>query len=240
MRSALLLLLGFVFLVACGDSVTPRRDVGPPDDAPANDDAPITPTGDMDGDGLCDATEASRGTDPLSPDTDRDGFIDSAEVLLGFDPLGNGSPERERTHIMRETPEGALQVPIEVVVFGRGEDYTGAFESLGTPDLAGSSAAQFYLASEPVFAEPPDNVAFIDTEAEAFRAVEGRTLLGFEARFAFGDATPRVCNRAYLWRYNVKRSDGRLVSASRHVIVVLPPGATIAGGPWCLPEGGCI
>lgn len=233
--------LAALALSGCGDSTLPSPDGGPPADAPDVDgDATILPTGDMDGDGLCDETERMRGTDPLVQDTDLDGFIDSAEVLLGFDPLGNMSPDRDRTYVMRETPEAALQVPIEVVVFGRGEDYTGAFESLGTPDLAGTTAESLYLTSEPVFGEPADNVAFIDPEAEAFRAVEGRTLLGFEARFAFGDATPRVCNRAYLWRYNVKRSDGRLVSASRHVIVVLPPGATIAGGPWCLPEGGCI
>jgi hypothetical protein len=43
--------------------------------------------GDSDGDGLSDAEEASRGTDPANPDTDNDRFPDGFEVAAGSDPL---------------------------------------------------------------------------------------------------------------------------------------------------------
>ena len=42
---------------------------------------------DTDGDGLGDADEAVRGTDPRRPDTDGDGLLDGFEVRHGFDPL---------------------------------------------------------------------------------------------------------------------------------------------------------
>ena len=42
---------------------------------------------DTDGDGLGDADEAARGTDPGRPDTDGDGLPDSFEVRHGLDPL---------------------------------------------------------------------------------------------------------------------------------------------------------
>ncbi len=42
---------------------------------------------DTDGDGLGDADEAARGTDPRQPDTDGDGLRDGFEVRYGLDPL---------------------------------------------------------------------------------------------------------------------------------------------------------
>jgi hypothetical protein len=48
---------------------------------------------DMDGDGLLDLEEATRGTNALNPDTDGDGFTDGNEVLvLRTDPLDAGDP----------------------------------------------------------------------------------------------------------------------------------------------------
>ena len=41
---------------------------------------------DADGDGLADAEEADRGTDPRNPDTDGDGADDGTEVANGTDP----------------------------------------------------------------------------------------------------------------------------------------------------------
>ncbi len=234
MRFSVLLL--WVFGIGCGTSTAPGDGGG--EDAVVEDGF-VDPRIDSDEDGLCDATERERGTDPFLADTDFDGFLDSTEITLGFNPLGNTSPDRDTVFFLRENPASALQVSIERVIRGRGENYTGAFESLGDPDLGGATAATFYVESLPVFADPPDNVALIDEENEVFRAVTGTTLLGYEARFAFGDAVPRVCNRAYSWRYNVKRSDGALVAANRYVIVVLPTGATM-GDAWCLPEGGCF
>lgn len=42
---------------------------------------------DPDGDGLTNAQEATRGTDPFKADTDGDGFLDSDEIVVGSNPL---------------------------------------------------------------------------------------------------------------------------------------------------------
>ncbi len=142
--------------------------------------------------------------------------------------------------ILQENPEASLQIPVEVTVSGSGEDYGGAFESVIVPDRGDQSAETFYLESLPTFAVPPENAAVIDEESETFRAVVGRTLLGFEVRFAYGSALGRECIRAYPFRYNVKRSDGRLVAVERKLLLILPRGQTLATGEWCTPDGGCI
>ena len=49
------------------------------------------PNADPDGDGLSNAQEISRGTDPLGKDTDNDGWPDGLEVALGSDPLNPNS-----------------------------------------------------------------------------------------------------------------------------------------------------
>ncbi len=235
------LLAVLVFAMACGDDsgVTPRIDAGrfdgdPPPDVPAN--------ADTDNDGVCDATEIERGLNPTLDDTDADGFSDYAEVLLGFNPVDGASPNRDTVLILRESDVGAVQVPLTVSIRGSGEDYEGAFQSLGAPDEAGDTAMTFFTESVATFAEPMENVAILDAENQAFRGVVGRTLMGFEVRFEFaGEATPRGCARGYEWRYNVKRSDGRIVSAQTYLLLVLPPGQTLEGSAeWCLPFGGCI
>ncbi|MFC7500889.1 PASTA domain-containing protein, partial [Nocardioides sp. GCM10030258] len=47
---------------------------------------------DTDGDGLSDADEATRGTNPTIADTDLDGVSDGAEVTAGTDPLNPLDP----------------------------------------------------------------------------------------------------------------------------------------------------
>lgn len=231
-RPLALALIAGTLLLGCGDSTTRPLDAGGGVDAPAG--------GDSDRDGVCDSTETARGTDPASGDSDEDGFSDYAEILLGFDPLDPASPDRDQVHILRESPEATLQIPITQRVRGAGEDYSAAFEALGSPDDAGDTAATFYEGSVATFAEPPENVAVVDATSEAFRGVVGTTLLGFELRFAFGGATPRLCARGHRWRYNIKRSDGRLVGAPSGLLLVLPPGDTLATTDWCLPARGCL
>lgn len=210
----------------------PLPDSGREDVPPSN--------GDSDGDGLCDVTEISRGTDPTLIDSDADGFTDYAEVIYGFNPIVPSSPDRTTVFILQENPAASLQIPIEVTVTGSGEDYGGAFESVIVPDRGDQSAETFYVESLPTFAVPSENAAFIDEDAETFRAVVGRTLLGFEVRFAFGDTLGRDCIRAYPFRYNVKRSDGRLIALERNLLLILPRGQTLATGEWCVPDGSCI
>ncbi len=228
---ARVLILGV--LVGCGDSTSVERDAS--DDEDATD-----PGGDRDRDGVCDGTELARGTDADASDSDEDGFSDYAEILGGFDPLDPSSPDRDQVYVLRETPEASLQVPLTQSVRGAGEDYSGAFEATGRPDDAGDTAATFYTGSVATFAEPPENASVVDPTGEAFRGVVGRTLLGFELRFAFGGATPRLCARSHRWRYNIKRSDGRLIGAQGGLLLILPPGQTLATAQWCLPAGGCI
>lgn len=74
---------------------------GNPNDTPNADASPATPVDagpDRDGDGLSDADEQARGTDPDNPDSDGDGVSDGDEVDRGIDPLdpdsdGDGIPD---------------------------------------------------------------------------------------------------------------------------------------------------
>lgn len=69
-------------LPAMGDAATPLPGV---DAGPRPDPRPTAPP-DADGDGLSDADEATRGTDPSNEDSDGDGIGDGAEVVAGTDP----------------------------------------------------------------------------------------------------------------------------------------------------------
>ena len=51
----------------------------------------LDPAGDEDRDGLTNAEETARGTDPLNPDTDGDGYPDGVEVTAASDPLNPAS-----------------------------------------------------------------------------------------------------------------------------------------------------
>jgi len=87
LRSAALLAL--LCAVGCtGDPVTPTE---PPDTTEPVD---TTALDDDDGDGLTNAEEATRGTDPLRADSDRDGLDDGAEVHdVGTDPLDDDTDD---------------------------------------------------------------------------------------------------------------------------------------------------
>lgn len=186
---------------------------------------------DTDRDGLCDRTEASYYTDPADPDTDDDGYPDGVEVIDGDDPLAPAEPLRERVVFLTESADATAMLTVTQAVRGAGESYTGAFQTLRTPDLYGREAAAFFVKALATLANPPDNVIAID--GEQFIGVMGRTLLVFDLSFAFGSELPRSCASAYPFRYNIKRQDGRLVSTTRYTLVVLPPGQTPASAPWC-------
>lgn len=189
---------------------------------------------DRDGDGLCNETELMRGSDPDNPDTDSDGFSDFWEVLIGTDPLDPTRPSRDLVLVLRESgPTASLIAPIEIAVTGAGEDFSGAFEAEVIADPAGDTAGTFFLGANASFAAPGDNVAIVD--GESFRAVVGRTLLGFELEFGYlGD--PRECARALPFRYNVKRSDGVVVASRRLFLVVMPANVMLGAATWCVPD----
>lgn len=238
-RGGFLVAVLVTLVAGCPDSTVPPPPN--PNDDGGFEDGSIDPTLDSDMDGLCDVTEIARGTDPSRSDTDGDGFSDRIEIQLGFDALLPASPNREIIHTMRENPEATLQVEIVQEVRGEGEEFTGAFEGLPVTDLAMLTAADFYVGSEALYADPIENVGAVDESAETFRGVVGRTRLAWEVRFAFGSGLVRDCVRAYPFRYNVKRSDGTFLSAQRHYLVILPIGDTLATAEWCVaPGSGCF
>lgn len=211
----------------------------PPGDAGAEDAEVPDPFVDTDGDGLCDSTELARGTDPLAIDTDDDGLTDRVEVDLGYQPTRPSSPEREALVFLTENERGGVQVPIERVVRGEGENYTGTFEPLPVSDRLDLTAGDFFTTALAVGAVPRENVFEIAPEEQRFYGVVGRTQLVFEVRFAFGDNVARSCARAYPFRYQIKRSDGRLLYIGRFLLVVLPVGDRLDTTEWCVFDGRC-
>lgn len=59
-------------------------------------------TADSDGDGLSNADELQRGTNPLNPDTDGDGFSDGEEVEFGSNPLDKDGTPISNGFVLRE------------------------------------------------------------------------------------------------------------------------------------------
>jgi hypothetical protein len=186
---------------------------------------------DRDGDGICNEGELDLGSDPDDPDTDDDEYPDGVEILFGFDALLAASPPRERVIFLRENEASGTQVTVTAEVEGAGEDYAGAFEALDAVDDFGLRADAFYTDSVALFANPDVNVGLVDQER--FRGVVGLTRLSFEIRFAFRNATPRLCLRAYPFRYNIKPSNGDERRSGTHLLVVLPVGDDLATGTWC-------
>lgn len=191
---------------------------------------------DSDGDGLCDDTELARGTDPSRPDTDGDGFSDRVEVDFGYNPTRTDSPNRELVVRVREAVGAAVMVPVAYVARGEGESFTGAFQAMPVVDAQGVTADDFYAGSLAVGAEPMHNVFEVVPDEQRFDGVFGRTQLVFVVSLESPATEPRGCRRAYPWRYNVKRSDGRLVFSRRFLLVVEPEGEA----DWCAPVGPCI
>ena len=197
-------------------------------------------TQDSDGDGLCDATEIAWGTDPNAVDSDLDGFTDRAERDFGYAPLVPDSPPRDVLVFMAEGAGSTVQLPVEVVVRGRGETYSGGFQALPIANRLGYDADTFLELAHAVGANPMENVFEVQGPEQRFAGVFGRTQLTYELRFAFGSATARECVTAFPFRYQVKRDDGRTVGFGRYLLVLLPAGQRLDTASWCVPDGGCI
>jgi hypothetical protein len=237
MRLRALALALVVFSISgCPESNNPPP---PPDGALADGsdiDSSLGIGVDTDGDGVCDRTEMFEGTDPMLVDTDGDGFTDRVELDFGFDPTRPDSPERTSILFMEETEVATAQFPVEVVVRGSGESFSGSFEALPVADLAGINATNMYVGSFAVGAMPRDNVFEIQSDEETFVSVVGNTQLTFEVRFAFGLNLPRLCTRAYPFRYNVQNETGALIDAGRYLLIILPDGERLDTTEWCQPE----
>lgn len=220
---------GLCALAGCRNPVQPIPQDGGPD-------ANVVVYTDSDGDGLCDQTELSRGTDPTIPDTDGDGVSDRVEIDFGFQPTRTDSPDRELLLYVSEAAGASIDVPIAHIVRADGESFTGAFQALPVIDAESASAMDFYSGSIAIAADPMQNVFQVVPEEERFDGVIGRTQLLYQVTFQSPAVEPRGCMRAYPWRYNIKRNDGTLVFARRYLLVVVPDGPAA----WCAPVGGCI
>lgn len=227
-------------LGGCPQTVEPP----PPDDAGMlPPDGRVLDFTDSDLDGLCDRTEISRGTDPSLDDTDGDGLSDRFEIDFGYEPLRTDSPENDSLVFLTEMAGAGTQASFQYATprSTTGATYAGAFEAQAVPDVLDLSAADFFVAASAIGADPMQNVFEVREEEQRFVGVTGRTLLIFEARFAFASNVPRVCARGYPFRYLVKReNDGVLVSSQRRILVIVPAGERIDTADWCVPEGMCI
>ncbi len=227
------LVLSVALLTGCPGTTEPPSDAstdGLADGAPDR--------GDDDGDGLCNQTELDRGTDPLDPDTDADGYSDFVEVFNNYDPLVPAVPTDDVVFRLLEMPGSMVRASHTLVIRGSGQDYAGAFESRDARDADGLTAADFWDGSVALFANPPENVAVVEADAERFRGVVGTTELNFETTFTYDASVGfESCLRAYPFRYQVKRSDGTVLAFERYLLVVVPP---INTGEWCTPALPCF
>lgn len=230
-------LLACAALVAgCPDSRPPAPpviDLGPRPDG-------FAPPGiDTDADGVCDDTEFRFGLDPRRADTDADGFPDWFEIAAGFEGNSPSSPPRSELLPLVESAESEVVTSIVATVNGEGETYTGSIDPQIVRDGFGVDAGNFFVSAMATGAEPLGNVVRIDAPARTWESVRGRTLLFSEVRFRFGTETARGCVRGYPFRYYTKSDAERIVASSRRILILSPPGATPATGPWCAPAGPC-
>jgi len=225
----LLLALAALGAPACGSP--PRSDAGPRPDAPVG-------IFDSDGDGICDDTERSRGTDPLSTDTDGDGFSDLVEIHIYSDALMIDSPDRDDLVVLPVERLATASVPLTFSVRGEGGSYVGGFSA--RPRVLGddTSANDFYLRATAVAATPPANVAQL--EAERFVGVVGRTLFTYQIDFEYRDDALLECMRAYPFTYQLKLEDGSIVGIQSRILLVAPRGMEPGVGDWCPPTAGCF
>jgi hypothetical protein len=100
----------------------------------------LVPGSDADGDGLTNAQEIQRGTDPTNPDTDGDGFADGLEVTLASDPLNPTSVPVLPS--LRETASLAFSVLNGVVSGGAIRETESATYSILNGSVSGAGLTE--------------------------------------------------------------------------------------------------
>ena len=242
-RAALALLIGGC--AGCGTvSSAAPTDAGRTDtgrvDRPGTDAGPVR-TGDRDGDGVCDATEAMAGTDPARGDTDGDGLTDLYELRFGTDPLNSREPDAVDRVQLREAPSEVVLTDFPVVVDAQGGVVAGLWQDrgVGVDDRLASAWVTFELPA--VAADPPGVVQEIS--GSRFVGVLGRARLAWRLTTrsrggaAGGDgAVVRLgCRRAYEFVLVALEDGGEALRSRRMTLDVLP--AQGGSGTWDAVDG---
>jgi hypothetical protein len=226
--------------LGCGTSTSvpgdaAARDARTTDRTVASDS--LSPTADSDGDGVCDATEAARRSDPARADTDFDGLLDGFELRYGSDPLNANSPSSRDRWILDERAGSEWPLPWSVRWDGMGEGLlvTLLDRGVGVDDRRVTEVSDFVV--EAVNADP---VAFITgAEGPRFFGVRGPVRLEWRLTARWRDVpgdggVPAAlgCRRAYESLAIVKQDGGETVAARRIVLDVNPPTMDDGVSPW--------
>ena len=228
--------------VACGrvtaatpDAATVTRDNGPARDRGPAVDAP-SETADRDFDGLCDATEVARRTDPDAADSDFDGLTDGFELRYGSDPRNGRDPSSRDRMQLEERADSTWPTPWFVEWRGMGEGLLVTVLDRGT-GLDGRRITEVAdITVEAIGANP---AAFVGgAEGARFFGVGGpvrlewRITAAWSAREAPDGGAPFTlgCRRAYEGLAIVKQDGGDTVAARRLVLDVIPSPNALDGG----------
>jgi hypothetical protein len=240
-RAALTLLIGVFAGCGAGSTAAPadagRTDTGRRTDRGPGVDTGPARTGDGDGDGVCDATEAMAGTDPARGDTDGDGLTDLYELRFGTDPLNSHEPDAADRVQLHESPSEVVLTEHPVVVDGEGGVIAGLWQDrgAGVDDRLASAWVSFDLAA--VGADPAGVVQEIS--GSRFVGVLGRTTLswrlttrsrGGASEGSDGGVVRLGCRRAYEFVLAVRAEGGDVLRSRRMTLDVL--GAQGGGGTW--------
>lgn len=164
---------------------------------------------DTDGDGLCDLTEASYGTDPGDLDSDGDGLPDGLEVALGYRPDDSASPRDGTLTVLDSENAYGAEVLLTLDAPGDGGNYQGALLLLSSPYADLPEASALFEGAQAVSALPPDNVRAVQSVEERFISVSGATQLTFRLRFALDPEDEPPCVAALPFAYAVYNDEGR-------------------------------
>jgi hypothetical protein len=234
-RFGLALALQLAAAACTAGASDPSHDRG--DDSPSSDIRfpPDLPAGDRDADGLCDLTEERIGSDPDNWDSDGDGMPDTAEVIAGFDASDPVSPGPDQVAYLPAVEGSMISLEVRSTVEGIGPGVTGQFNARNSFDAYGQRASDYFVGATAVGAEPPDNIRDMQGEGEHFGAVNGRTRLRFNLRFAFNSETERVCAAALPFQYAIKSDLGGYLANRYYLLIVTPTEGEVAATDYCHP-----